>query len=135
MERIERRHERSIRVDPNEVTHSALRNEPRYLIGRVTVRIDKQAAVSLADIFNKEVHEQGGLAHPAHAFDVDVLCRVEEDLLTRYGVRTDGDLHGCSPRPRPHQDVDYTARERGVRRNAGVSSPADFAAIPMSLAT
>jgi hypothetical protein len=40
--------------------------------------------VSLSDIFNKKVHEQGGLSHAAHALDIDVLGGIEEDLVPCY---------------------------------------------------
>jgi hypothetical protein len=50
MERIERRHKRSIRVDPNENPHTTFRNQLGDLVGRVRVGINKKSAAALADV-------------------------------------------------------------------------------------
>ncbi|HEY1757924.1 MAG TPA: hypothetical protein VGG72_21320 [Bryobacteraceae bacterium] len=89
MKRIKRRHERSIRVDPDEISHPALWDEARDLVGGVAVRVDKEAAVALPDVFDEEIHEQGGLAHAAHSFKVYVLCGIYEEFATGDAIGSD----------------------------------------------
>ena len=48
------------------------------------MRVNKKSAVALADVFNEEVYEQGGLAHAAHPFDVYMLRGVDGELVARY---------------------------------------------------
>ena len=66
MERIERRHKGSIRIDPDEIAHPRFGDEPGDLIRRVAVGVDKHAAVPLADVIDKKVEQEGGFAHPRH---------------------------------------------------------------------
>lgn len=84
MEWVKRRDERSIRVYPYKVAHPALGDEFGDLIGSIAVRVNKKAAVALADVFNEEVYEQGGLAHAAHSGYVHVFGRIYKGLVARY---------------------------------------------------
>jgi len=81
MERIEWRHKRGIGVNPDEIPHPAFRNQLGNLVSGVAVRVNKKSAVALADVLDKEIHEQCGLAHAAHPFDVYMLRGVDEELL------------------------------------------------------
>src|ERR1700728_4655088 len=99
MERIERRDEGSIGVDPDEVPHPALGNQPSDLVGGVPVRINKKTAVALADVLDEKVDEQCGLSHAAHSLQINVLRGVDEDFTTGDTVGADGYVHALSAGP------------------------------------
>jgi hypothetical protein len=47
------------------------------LVGGVAVGINKKAAVSLANVLDKEVHKQGGFSHATHALDIYMLGGID----------------------------------------------------------
>jgi hypothetical protein len=53
VERIERWDERSIRVNPDEVSHPAFWNELGDLISRISMRVNKNSAVAPADVLDE----------------------------------------------------------------------------------
>src|SRR6185437_14138633 len=135
-EDVQPRHEWSVGIDPDEIAHAAFGNEPSDLVGGIAVRIDKNAAVALADVANEEVHECGGLADAGHALNVNVAGVVDDDVLAGDFVGADGDFHflkwairrgrmsALNPgiarskkrlrvrRPRPHASADHAPRGR-----------------------
>lgn len=138
MEWVERRHKRCVRVYPDEVSHTRLRDELGDLVGSIAVGINKKPTVAVADVVDKQVDEQRGLSHAAHALDVDVLRGVNHEVLLVDVINADGGhtVEVCRPlpRPRPHLTDGLHQERTGRPESAGLSSPADFAAIALSVA-
>ena len=74
MERIKRRDERRIGIDPDEVSHPAFWNQLCDLIGGVAVWVYEKTTVALPDVFDEKVDEQGRFSHARHPLDINVLC-------------------------------------------------------------